>query len=120
MKILIPMNEDKVSEGICPSFGRAPFFMVYNTEDKSETFVKNEAADSPSGAGIKAAQIVVDLKPNKVMTPRIGKNSADVITAEGITIYKSISDDVKENINLFEEGKIEELTDIHPGFHQHG
>lgn len=120
MKILVPMNNDQMKEGICPSFGRAPYFMIWDTDSSSAEFVANEATESPSGAGIKAAQIVVDLAPGVVLAPRMGKNAADVINASGITIYKTKSEDAKQNVDFHLEGKLDELTDIHPGFHQHG
>lgn len=119
MKILIPTNSEKSEEGICPSFGRAPYFMIWNTESGQGEYKKNPGAESTSGAGIKAAQTVVDIIPDVVIAPRMGKNSADVITAKSMKIYKSISENINETINNFMEGKLDELTDIHPGFHQH-
>lgn len=120
MKILIPTNKEAKSDGICASFGRAPYFMVVDTESGEETFVVNPGANSSGGAGVIASQAVVDTKVEAVLTPRIGKNSADVIAASGIVIYKSISENVDENIQLLKEAELEVLSDIHPGFHGHG
>jgi len=120
MKILIPTNSEKKSEGICVSFGRTPYFMIVDTVSGEESFIENEAANSSGGAGIKAAQAVVDSKVEAVLTPRIGKNSADVISASGIILYKSVSEDINENIQLLKDEKLEVLMDIHPGFHEHG
>lgn len=120
MNILIPTNDMKTSEGICVSFGRAPYFMVINKDTNEETFIENPGASASGGAGIKAAQAVVDAKVDILLTPRLGKNAADVITASGIKIYKSVSEDIMINVNLFKENKLDELTDIHPGFHGHG
>jgi predicted Fe-Mo cluster-binding NifX family protein len=120
LKILIPTNEENKNEGICVSFGRAPYFMVIDTESNKEIFFTNPGAESAGGAGIKAAQAVVDTKVDALLTPRIGKNAADVITAGGIKTYKSISDSVSENTKLYNDKKLEVLTDIHPGFHGNG
>ncbi len=120
MIVLIPTNEDKIGDGICPSFGRAPYFMIYNTENETWEFAKNPGAESSGGAGIVAAQAVLDLKVELVLTPRLGKNSADLLTKGQIEIFKSVTDDIMENIDLLKEGKLDYLTDIHPGFHSHG
>ena len=45
---------------ICESFGRAPYYLIYDTEKDEATFIDNSAATSTGGAGIKAAQVIVD------------------------------------------------------------
>ncbi|MBF7096199.1 NifB/NifX family molybdenum-iron cluster-binding protein [Alkalibacter mobilis] len=119
MKIGIPVNDNNKESGVCISFGRAPWFMVYDTEKKSEEFIKNTAADSPGGAGIKAAQILVDSKINALITPRCGENAAEVIKGAGIEIFKSQGENIGENIDQFEKNSLDLLDDIHPGFHGH-
>jgi len=119
MKVLIPTNNEATKDGICVSFGRAPYFMIVDVESGEETFVANEGATSGSGAGIKAAQAVVDSKVSAMITPRIGKNAADVINASGITIYQSVNESITDNLKLLSEEKLVVLTDIHPGFHGH-
>ena len=118
MKIAIPVNEDKTS--VCMSFGRTPFFMIYDTETKETSFLDNSAAASQGGAGIKAAQSIVDNKASVLLTPRCGENAADVLKAANIKLYRTVGDSVKENIQSFHEEKLEVLENIHPGFHHSG
>lgn len=118
MKIAIPVNEDKTS--ICMSFGRTLFFMIYDTETKEETFLDNSAAVSQGGAGIKAAQSIVDNGAKLLLTPRCGENAAEVLNAANIKIYRTVGDSVKENIQAFMEDKLGILENIHPGFHHSG
>jgi predicted Fe-Mo cluster-binding NifX family protein len=120
MRILLPINEENMEAGICLSFGRAPFFLVWDTEASKAIYLENPGANSSGGAGIKAAQAVADHNVEALIVPRIGKNASDVTDVAGITIYKSINDNVMENIQLMVDGKLEVLTDIHPGFHNHG
>ena len=56
---------------------------------KEGTFIENSAANSEGGAGIKAAQNVVDSKAEILITPRCGQNAADVLQAADIKIYKT-------------------------------
>ncbi len=70
-------------------FGRAPYFMIYDTETKKSDFLDNSAAASTGGAGIKVAQAIVDSKANALLTPRCGENAADVLKAADIKIYKT-------------------------------
>jgi len=62
MKIAIPVDEKSLESNVCVSFGRAPYFLIYDTETKESIFLDNGAAASTGGAGIKAAQTIVDNK----------------------------------------------------------
>ena len=120
MKIAIPVDEKDMVTNVCVSFGRTPYFLIYDTETKESTFIDNSAATSTGGAGIKAAQTIVDNKVNALLTPRCGENAADVLGAADIKIYKTNSISAKENINTFIAGKLPLLNEIHAGFHGHG
>ena len=120
MKIAIPVNDKSVEASVCDSFGRTPYYLIYDTESKESIFLDNSAVASQGGAGIKAAQTVVDNKVNALLTPRCGENAAEVIKAANIQLYKTINDSIKDNIDALNEGKLSLLEDIHPGFHGHG
>lgn len=75
---------------------------------------------SQGGAGIKAAQTIVDNNVNALITPRCGQNAADVIQGAGIELYKTINDSIKDNISALNDGKLSLLEEIHAGFHKHG
>ena len=120
MKIAVPVDDKIVETNVCSSFGRTPYFLIYDTEIKDGRFIDNSAAASQGGSGIKAAQIVVDNNANVLLTPRCGENAAEVIKAANIEIYKTINASAMDNINAFKTGKLDILTDIHTGFHNHG
>lgn len=119
MKIAIPVNGITVKEGVCPSFGRAPYFLIHDTDSKENNFVENTAAASQGGAGIKAAQFVVDNEADILLTPRCGENAAEVLIAGNIKLYKTINESVEDNIKAFNDGELKILDDLHAGFHGH-
>ena len=120
MKIALPVDEKAIETSVCQSFGRAPYFLIFDTETIESTVIDNSAATSPGGAGIKAAQIIVDKQVNILLTPRCGENAAEVIKAADIKIFKTMNTSVKDNIDAFIEGKLSLLEEIHAGFHKHG
>ena len=120
MKIAIPVDEKTMETSVCASFGRAPYFLIYDTETKESVFIDNSAASSTGGAGIKAAQIIVDNKANALLTPRLGENAAEVLKPAEIKIYKTTTGSAKDNIDAFIAGKLSLLDEIHAGFHGHG
>lgn len=120
MKIVIPVNENSTKTTVCMSFGRTPYFLIYDTDTKESTFLDNSAISSQGGAGIKAAQSIIDSGAEVLITPRCGENAAEVINAGGLKIYKTINDSIEDNISAFIKGELSLLEDIHPGFHNHG
>lgn len=120
MKIIIPISENKENATICPSFGRAPYFLLINTQTGEETRFENKAASSAGGAGIAAAQSIVDKGAEAVLAPRCGENAAKVLDAANIKLYKTVGESLLENIDAFSAGRLSELDNIHPGLHHHG
>lgn len=120
MRIAIPVDENSMETSVCQSFGRTPYFLIYDTESKDHVYLDNSAAASQGGAGIKAAQTIVDNNVSALITPRCGENAALVIKAANISIYKTLNDSVKENIDALNTGRLSLLVDIPAGFHNHG
>jgi predicted Fe-Mo cluster-binding NifX family protein len=120
MKIAIPIDEKVLESNVCVSFGRTPYFLIYDVETNESIFLDNSAAASAGGAGIKAAQTIVDNKANVLLTPRLGENAVDVIKSADIEIYKTTNASAKDNIDAFVAGKLSLLDEIHAGFHGHG
>jgi len=119
MIIAIPVDEKKSETGVCPSFGRSPFFLLYNTETAETDYVDNSAAESRGGAGIKAAQLIADRGVGTLLTPRCGENAEEVLKKAGIPVYKTLPGTAKRNIDDFMADRLEKLNEFHPGFHGH-
>lgn len=115
MKVIIPVDEN--AETVCVAFARAPFFMVYDTENDQKQILENPAAAVHGGAGIKAAQFAVDLQVDALITVRLGENSAEVLKASAMKIYKSRAADAQGNLDALKAGSLSELTEFHAGYH---
>ena len=117
MKIAIPVNENHGEPSVCVSFGRAPWFLFHNTATGVSEVLVNPAASAEGGAGVKAAQFLVDHHTDALITVRGGENAAEVLLAADILIFKAQGDLAKENLTAFSEGKLEKLQSFHAGFH---
>ena len=120
MKLAIPMDEKNLKNEVSVSFGRAPYYAIYDVEKKAVEFIVNTAADAKGGAGIKAAQLVVDSGSEVLLTPRCGENAAEVVKDAGIKIFKTEKGSAEENIEKYVENKLDLLNDIHEGYHGKG
>ena len=115
MIIAVPLDENHID--ICPSFGRAPYFLIRDTQSGQTDLLDNPAAQAEGGAGLKAAQFVADQNAQALITFRCGENAAEVLTAADITIYKAEGTGAEDNLSALEEGKLAPLTHFHAGFH---
>lgn len=120
MKIALPVNEKNMSSSICISFGRTPYFLIYDTDTLTPSFLDNGAIASQGGAGIKASQVLVDNGVNALITPRCGENAAAILKTANIPMYHSIEGSAESNVQAFISNTLSPLSNIHPGFHQHG
>ncbi|SCZ80128.1 NifB/NifX family molybdenum-iron cluster-binding protein [Acidaminobacter hydrogenoformans] len=120
MRVAIPVDENHPGTAVCASLARAPYYLIKDTETEETTFVENTAANSQGGAGVKAAQLLVDQKVDALLTPRCGQNAAEVLTAAKMEIYKTEYPSAKENLQAFKSSLLAALTEFHAGFHGHG
>ena len=115
MIVAIPLDENK--KDVCVSFGRAPLFLLGDTETGESRMLPNPAADAAGGAGLKAAQFVADQNAQALITVRCGENAGQVLKAAEVKIYKALEGDAAENLKALAEGRLAELTHFHAGFH---
>ena len=120
MKIAIPVDEQTLESAVAANFGRAANFLFYDTETKAVHFMDNSAVMSQGGAGIKAAQAVVDAGAQVLIAPRCGENAAAVLGGAGVALYQAEAGSAKGNIEAFAAGTLPALSEIHAGFHHQG
>ena len=120
MRIAVPAKDKNLNSRVEDVFGRTQFFIVVDVESKEFDVVENDGAAAAGGAGITAAQCVADSGADAVVTYQCGKNAADVLNAANIKILKAEDLTVEEIIDKFNKGELEELKEVHSGFHKHG
>ncbi len=120
MRIAIPVNEESMDTGVCASFGRAPYFLFYNSVTKETYFLDNAAAASQGGAGIRAAQVIADHGVQSLITPRCGENAEAVLKKANVFIYRSAAGTARDNIDALLDNRLTLLNEFHPGMHGQG
>ncbi|MDD4082777.1 MAG: NifB/NifX family molybdenum-iron cluster-binding protein [Sphaerochaetaceae bacterium] len=119
MIIAVPVDEMEKTSPVCISFGRAPFYLIFDDEKKTfDYFDNNSAFNAQGGAGIKAAQSLVDRNVDVVITYRCGENASKVLGGKA-KIYKAENANAKMNIEMFIAGNLQLLNKVSPGLHGH-
>ncbi|WP_457567670.1 NifB/NifX family molybdenum-iron cluster-binding protein [Desulfurobacterium sp.] len=84
MKIAIPVSEAS-KEAKVVEFGRAPFFAIINKGNVN--FVKNPGSEATGGAGVKAAQFIINEGVEKVILKKpAGPHASSALQQAGITV----------------------------------
>jgi len=112
MKIAIPVDNESMEANVSVSFGRSTYFLIYETDNQKFEYFKNEAANSQGGAGIKAAQFLVDANIDILLTPRCGENAANVFSETNIKLYQTRGTSIPYNLNAYLGGELMQLKEI--------
>lgn len=106
MKICIATTGPDLGSQISPVFGRAPYFLIIDSETEEFKAIENEAAKAFRGAGIAAAQTVANEKAEVVITGMVGPNAQMVLEQSGIKVISGVSGTAKEALEKFKSGEL--------------
>ena len=86
-------------------FGRAPYFLMFDTHEKKWTMHENTPnAALEHGAGIQAAQTIEKMGAQALITGQVGPKALQVLRASGIKVYCVETGKVNAVLNAFLEG----------------
>ena len=95
-----------------PRFGRAKFFMVVDTEAGGFVAYDNaQNLNAAQGAGIQAAQKVVNLDVEAVLTGNVGPKAFSTLQAGGIRVCVGATGSVEKAVEHFRAGQLECATE---------
>jgi predicted Fe-Mo cluster-binding NifX family protein len=114
VKIAISSTGETLDSKVDPRFGRAPYFVVVETDETGEFQISshaNEAADVVSGAGTEAAQQVVRAGAKAVVTGAVGPHAFEIFEKLGMEVYWVQGDlTVEEAIRKYRKGELRKMT----------
>lgn len=87
MKVCITSQGATPDAGVEERFGRAPYFIIMDTETGSFEAIANPYAAGAGGVGPKAAQLVIDHKAGALVSGMLGGNAKAVLDAAGVAQY---------------------------------
>lgn len=109
MKVVITARGSSLDAEPSPVFGRCPVFLFVDPENQQLEALENPAIAASGGAGIQAAQLVVDRGARAVITGRLGPNAARVLEAAGIEIRRAAGRTAGEVLERFFAGELSPL-----------
>jgi predicted Fe-Mo cluster-binding NifX family protein len=117
MKLCVSSTGKDMDSRLDTAFGRAPFFLLIDTETMDVEVVENTAATAGHGAGIAAAQIVSDKGVDAVLSGYVGPYAFNGLQASGLKIFEGAAenDTVQEAVTKFKRSEYKETTTLQEG-----
>jgi predicted Fe-Mo cluster-binding NifX family protein len=108
MKVAVTATGPGLNDEVDPRFGRAPYFLIVETDDMSFEAVENRAAGASGGAGIQAAQTVAGAGAKAVLTGNCGPNAHRTLQAAGIAVVVGVAGTVRGAVQRYLRGEYAE------------
>ncbi|MGB3458590.1 MAG: NifB/NifX family molybdenum-iron cluster-binding protein [Halobacteriota archaeon] len=108
MKICVTATAGDLNAQVDPRFGRSQYFVFVDSDTMAFEAMLNEAIAAPGGAGIQAAQTVLNRGGNVVISGNIGPNAFQVLSTAGVRIATGAYGTVKEAVEMYKTGRLSE------------
>jgi len=109
MKIVVTANGADLDAPASPVFGRCPTYVFVDTETMQFEAVGNPAIAASGGAGIQAAQFIIERGAQAVVTGTVGPNAFNVFRAATVPFYVFAGGTVREAVEMCKAGGLQSV-----------
>jgi len=109
MKLVVSAQGDTLDALTSPVFGRCPTYVFVDSDTMVFEAVANSAANQGEGAGIQAAQFVIEKGAQALLTGNLGPNAFAVLQAAGVVGYFVQEGTVRQAVEAFQAGKLQPI-----------
>lgn len=107
MKIAFTTAAQTLHGELDARFGRSPGFLIVDTATSELRFVDNQQSyDSAQGAGIQAAQNIVNAGAQAVVTRHCGPKAFKVLRAASVKVFNTDLPTIEEALRAIEDGSL--------------
>ncbi|MEE4274338.1 MAG: NifB/NifX family molybdenum-iron cluster-binding protein [Thermoleophilia bacterium] len=109
MKIVVSATDNSIEAPMDQRFGRAPWFVLVDSETGEWSAHANPAVESGHGAGIEASRAVAGLGAEAIVTGDVGPNAHRTLQAAGIPVYSARGATVRAAVTALGQGSLPQL-----------
>lgn len=107
MKIVVTADGNDLDAQVSPFFGRCPTYILVDTDTLEFEAIANPAAAARGGAGVRAAQFVVEQGAGAVITGNVGPNAYHVLRSANVPIYRTGEGTVRQAVGAYKAGALQ-------------
>jgi predicted Fe-Mo cluster-binding NifX family protein len=124
MNIVITTISPGIDAEVDPRFGRGAYFLVVDSDTLEWQAEANPAVNASGGAGVQAAQIVVQHGAQVAISGDFGPNAYDALAAAGVQMFLAPAGEsltASELLARYQRGELKQVTaPTGPGHHTPG
>jgi predicted Fe-Mo cluster-binding NifX family protein len=111
MKVAITASGQNPDSQIDLRFGRARGFIIYDLDNDSYQYVDNtQNLNAMQGAGIQAAQNIVNQDVEALITGHCGPKAFSVLSSANVKIFTGSEGTVQEALEKYKNNDLQEAT----------
>ena len=107
MKVVVTSGGADLDAPSSPVFGRCLVYVFVDTDSMAFEAVPNPAISVSGGAGIQAAQFVVEQGVEAVLTGNVGPNAFGVLQTAGVPVFLTRGGTVREVVQAYMAGSLQ-------------
>jgi len=115
VKIVVTATGSDLDARTSPRFGRCPIYIFVETETMAFEALPNPALDASGGAGVLAAQVIVERGAQAVLSGNLGPNAMEVLQAADVPAYLVGEGTVREAVEAYKAGRLAALQEANVG-----
>ena len=108
MKVVVTAQGCNLDSLVDPRFGRARYFLLIDTE--TGDFIAHDNVqnlNATQGAGIQAAQLVVQLGAESVLTGNVGPKAFTTLQAGQVAVHPGATGTVRQALEELRSGRLQ-------------
>lgn len=118
MRIAISSTGTEPESEVDLRFGRAPFFLIYDSEsDEYEVVSNEENSRMAQGVGIQAAELIAGKGVQMLISGKVGPKAFSALKMAGIAPVTYHGGTVSEAVAMATQGELPELGSPNAGGH---
>jgi len=107
LKVAVTATGQTLDSPLDPRFGRAAYFILYDQESQTFEVTDNSPnLNAVQGAGIQAAEKIVKLGADALISGHCGPKAFRVLAVAGIAVYNTEAGSVAEALAELKAGKL--------------
>jgi predicted Fe-Mo cluster-binding NifX family protein len=112
MRVAVPATGPEEAAGVDARFGRAAYFLVYDTEARAwDALVNSPDLQAVQGAGIQSAELLARSGVDALVTPHCGPKAFRVLQAAGVVVHLGTRQTARETVDACLAGEIPAASD---------
>jgi predicted Fe-Mo cluster-binding NifX family protein len=114
VRLVVPSSEERgLDSQLSQHFGRAPFYVVVDLDDKGNIIKDSEIPNTSEhfgGVGVPPDRII-QLKPNALVTYGLGSKALAMFQTAGVAVLRTEANTVRDVVSAYNNNELQELTE---------